>query len=110
MIIPSTVTILGRKFKVRFKDREELAKIYNKPGSAPDAMLTFSKRRILISNDMNEEDTVVGFLHECNHAIDYITGFSQTLDYDKFEISAETRANGFYDVFKCLCKLNQSGH
>lgn len=100
MKIPKKVTILGRTFKVlqlsETQIREETG-VDNAEGA-----VNYRKRRISLRKDLPEDEMLITFLHECHHAIDYITGFSQVTGGDIFEIAAESRANGFFDVFKSL--------
>jgi len=99
MKIPKSVTILGRRFTVQkvgekwFQSKEL--------GNACGA-LNFSSRSIMIKDTLSKEDSLITFLHECHHAMDFICGFSQVVSGDRFEIEAESRANGFYDVFKAI--------
>lgn len=103
MKLPKKVNILGREFTVELKDGLEVGKIAGYNHSVSGAM-NFHKKLILISNSLTKEDTIITFLHECHHAISYITGQSQVVNNDRFEIDAECFANGFYDVFKSLRK------
>jgi orotidine-5'-phosphate decarboxylase len=102
MKLPKSVTILGRKFKVEVADRDKISKITGT--NRPDGALSYMKKIIMVAEDLDEDETLVTFLHECNHAIDYISGFSQILTSNEFELLAETRGNGFADVFKALKK------
>lgn len=101
--IPKSVTILGRKFSVKILTRDQINKKMNRT-DGPEGGIHYLKREIVLAKDLPKEEMIVTFLHECNHAIDCITGFSQTLSCNEFEIMAETRATGFYDVFKALTK------
>lgn len=98
MKIPNQITILGREISITITDRETISK--ETGHNDPDGALSYIKRKMFIAEDLPEEEKFVTFFHECNHAIDYITGFAQILDSEKFELLAESRATGFYDVFK----------
>lgn len=99
MKIPKKITILGRSFDVQLVG-EKWFDSNNLSGAC--GALNFSKRSIAIKNTLSKEDKLVTLLHECHHAIDYICGFSQAVSGERFEIEAESRANGFYDVFKAI--------
>lgn len=98
--IPKNVTILGRKFSVRFMAPEKIGKLSG--ADNPEGAMNFKERRILISNKLGPEDAFVTYLHECHHCISYICGHSQVTNWDRFEMEAESFANGFFDVFKNL--------
>lgn len=97
MKIPKTVTILGRKFTVKVISKEVIEK---EIGTGVMGGMNYTKKSILISNNMSKEDMYITYLHEVCHVGMYVTGLNQVIPSEMQEILCETLANTFFDVNK----------
>jgi len=102
MRIPKTVTILGKRFTVKNNLTEEQMRKEIGDGQAPLGAMNFSRKLILIQAHECKEEQIITFLHECNHAMQYIVGLSQVTNRELAEIWCESSANAMLDVFKAL--------
>jgi len=100
MKILNSVTILGRKFRVRNNLSEDQMKGLLGDGTCPLGAMNFSLMLIAIREHKNKSEQAVTFFHECLHAMQYITGLSQITNTDVAEIWCESGANAMLDVFK----------
>ena len=83
---------------------EKVGELVDNPGAVGG--MNFLMKDIVISKELPSQDQLITFLHECHHAISYITGQSQVTASDRFEIDAECYGGGFSDVFMELLKVN----
>lgn len=94
MKIPKSVTILGRKFTVKVVSKEYIEK---EIGPGVMAGMNYTKKSILVSNNMSREDMYITYLHEICHVGMYVAGLNQVIPSDIQELLCETLANTFYD-------------
>ena len=97
MKIPKSVVVLGRRFTVKVVSREYIEK---EIGIGVMGGMNYSRKLILISNNMSKEDMLVTYFHELCHAGMYVAGLNQIIDPSVQEILCETLGNTFYDVIK----------
>jgi hypothetical protein len=94
--IPKKVTILGQVFTVKIVDAGTLQK---ETGFSSVGGMNFSRRIILVKNNMSADDTWLTFLHECVHVGTFMAGLNQVTIPEVQEIWCETLANTFMDIF-----------
>lgn len=94
MKIPKSVTILGRKFTVKVVSKEYIEK---EIGPGVMGGMNYTKKSILVSNNMSREDMYITYLHEICHVGMYVAGLNQVIPSDIQELLCETLANTFYD-------------
>lgn len=97
MKIPKSVTILGRKFTVKVVTKEYIEK---EIGLGTMGGMNYTKKLILISNNMSKEDMYITYLHEICHVGMYVVGLNQVIASEIQELLCETLANTFFDSVK----------
>jgi Zn-dependent peptidase ImmA (M78 family) len=90
-----SITILGRKIKVRFKTDEQLKKMM---GYAVHGLYDHKSKTIYISSEMCEKEKRLTLYHELTHAIQFIVGLNQVIPHELQEIICETTANLIDDL------------
>lgn len=101
MNLPKSITILGQEFSIELKPQKEIEK---EIGAGTFGAVNYSDRRILISNDVNEIDFQIIAFHEFLHALQFVSGVSQTIGPDLQEVISESFANGIIEILKQLYK------
>jgi hypothetical protein len=92
-----TITILGRKFKVKQLSREKLLKLQ---GVAVHGLCDNEKRIIYVETDGDETFREKVFHHEVFHAVLGIVGLDQVIPVEFQELLCESFANGIEDLFR----------
>ena len=62
--------------------------------------MNYTRKSIMISNNMSKEDMYITYLHEVCHVGMYVAGLNQVIPLEMQEILCETLANTFFDVNK----------
>ena len=92
---PKSVTILGRKFKVKIVTLAVMNKSYETPAAA---LVNFDTRTILILNSLSDYDKMLCLFHEIGHISQVVNGVDQVISAELKEILCETNANAFMDL------------
>ena len=95
ILAKKTITILGRKYKLKHMSRDKLLKIHGTPvHGLHDAMI----RTIYIETDSSEQFRLGVLRHECVHAALAVTGLDQVIPPEFQEILCETFASLMEDL------------
>lgn len=92
MYFPSTITVLGREFKLIFQEE-----VLN--GNKPlGGMVDFETMEIFVDSTMTERNQWVALFHEVVHIGCDVSGIDQTLSPFAIEVICQTLGNTFYDL------------
>jgi Zn-dependent peptidase ImmA (M78 family) len=99
--IPKTLTILGRKYKLRFVSEKKMIELIEAPAWAA---VDFTNKQILIQETLSEEEMMISLIHEIGHIAHVTSGLNQIIPQDICEIICETSANAFLDLIRSIHK------
>ena len=89
MKIPKTVSIFGKKFKVKIVHTREFA-----------GMMDSERSIIYLSAHQTKEEMLATYLHEAFHALHWRIGLNQALSKDMLEVLAESQSTLIMELFK----------
>lgn len=90
--IPRSVTILGRKFRVRLVNGIKYGEEY------AAGLCDFNKKLILLDKNQSEEDLLVTLAHESYHVALQVVGLEQCMNNSEVETHCQVFANTFFDL------------
>lgn len=96
---PKHLTILGRKYKLKFVDQPTMQKTTDEPSFAA---VDFENKIILVLESLSDEDKMLSILHELGHITHVTVGANQVLSFEMQEILCESGANAILDLVKSL--------
>ena len=99
--MPRTLTILGRKYKLRFVSEKKMQEIINVPAWAA---VDFDNKQILVQETLSPEEAMLSIIHEVGHIAQSVSGINQVIPLELQEILCETNANAFADLITSLHK------
>lgn len=87
--IPKTLTVFGKKFKIKLIDTHEFA-----------GLMDAEKATIYLSIHQTEQQLIATFWHEVFHSLHYRIGLNQALSRDMMEVLAEAQSTLLMEILK----------
>lgn len=97
--LPNTVTILGRKYKIKELDFDKIEEF---AGSPCEACVDIKNFKIYIVKDLSTYEKTIALFHEIQHISHYICGLSQVVSPELQEILCESTAQAFADLIRSM--------
>jgi hypothetical protein len=97
--LPKSVSILGRKFKLKLDSQENIIKV---TGAQCEGCVDFNTNTIHIWKDLSQADQMLTLFHETQHICHLVSGVSQVTSGELQEIICESTAQAFFDLIKSL--------
>jgi Zn-dependent peptidase ImmA (M78 family) len=97
--IPKSVTIFGRKYKLKIVSQQKIIQI---AGSLCEACVEFDSKSIFVVKDLPDDEKLIAILHEIQHISHHTCGISQVISPEMQEILCESTAQAFYDLLRSL--------
>jgi hypothetical protein len=97
--LPKSVSILGRKFKLKLDSQENIIKV---AGAQCEGCVDFNTNTIHVWKDLSPADQMLTIFHETQHISHLVSGLSQVTSPEVQEIICESTAQAFFDLIKSL--------
>jgi len=97
--LPKSVTILGRKYKLKLISGEQITEI---AGVLCEACVELNTKQIFIVKDLPDDEKIIALFHEIQHISHLVCGVSQVVSPEMQEILCESTAQAFYDLLRSL--------
>jgi flagellar biosynthesis/type III secretory pathway ATPase len=99
--MPKHISILGRKFSLKFTSE---ARLIEMTGKRAFACVCFETKTISIMETLSPEDQMISIIHEVTHIGHVISGLNQVISNKLQEVLCETNANSIVDLVKSFSK------
>lgn len=101
-VLPKSIVILGRRFKIKKSTREEMIAAY--PEGLAAGLIIMSSFEIMILDELTPQEQLHTLFHEGSHAAQSLVGIDQTTPHPMIEVICQTHATLFEDLVKSLVR------
>lgn len=105
MTLPKSITILGRKIKIRIVTAKKLQSL---TGIGSIGAFDGDNLIIYLNNELSNREMQITFFHECSHVFLNTVGLNQVISVKLAEVICESFANGIFDLVNSIKHKKQS--